>query len=305
MSEELKRLKKSYQNRDRVVRALTEDTALRIAVVQNTRTVQTAQQRHGLSPLAAVFLGRALSGASLLASFLEGEERVSVEAMGNGVVGRVFAEAMQVGEARGYVEHPNASLDFGRENAGLRDGLGIGLLRVSKVLYHHREPVVGVVDLQEGDISTDIANYLIQSEQIRSAVLLDVDIDQDGKVAHSGGLLVQAMPKVDDERVEQVEQNIRELRNLTELWSTGYKPEEVVRMVADSPVNIASSSPIDFFCRCSIDRFKSALVTLGMDELSDMHAKDQRKLVCQYCNERYQLSDEDFDELFESLKTGR
>ena len=294
-------VKKLYTQRDRVVKAMTEDGFFRLAAVRNSKAALSAQERHNLSPLAAVLLGRALAGASLLSSFLKNEERVSLDFSGNGPAGKVFAEALNLGEVRGFVANPSCAIDFSAPDPSLGSGLGIGLLQVSKVLYNHFEPITGVVELLTGDISADIAFYLTQSEQIPTAVVLDVRVDAEGKVEHSGGLIVQAMPNAPENVIQEMVQSIKSVTHLADMIAAGYAPLEILTIVANASLVETADTPIDFFCRCSLDRFKSALATLGVSEVQEMRSENHRELVCRYCNTRYELSDADFDDIINGL----
>jgi molecular chaperone Hsp33 len=294
--------KKLYTQRDRVVKVITEDGFFRLAAVRNTKCAQTAQEKHNLSPLAAVLLGRAMAGASLLSSFLKNEERVMLDFSGNGPAGKVFAEALEVGEVRGYVQNPQCVLDFAAPNVKLSDGLGIGLLRVSKILYNQFEPMVGVVELHASDITTDLAYYLTQSEQIPTAVLLDVSIDAEGKVEQSGGLMVQAMPGASDSAITEMHESLVKVQHLTEMLGGGYTPQEMLKIVSTQALKEIDDTAVDFFCRCSIDRFKAALPALGAEEIKEMQEQEQRELVCRYCNKHYYLSDQDFADILGVLQ---
>ena len=48
-----------------------------------------------------------MSAASLIASGLKGEERIQLIARGKGEVKTVYAEALQLGEVRGYLHREN------------------------------------------------------------------------------------------------------------------------------------------------------------------------------------------------------
>jgi molecular chaperone Hsp33 len=289
--------KKAYRDRDRIVRAMTSDGFFRLAAIKNTKSVQAARQSHGLSPLASVLLGRAMSGASLLASFLKSEERIILEMQGSGPAQRVYAEAVQVGEVRGFVGNPHCMLDFTNPKTQLGDAVGIGVMKVSRILYGNYEPVVGIVDLVQSDVSTDLAYYLQQSEQIPSAVLLDVQLTNDGAIQQSGGLLVQAMPGAPEAAIEAMVESIRNLEKLPELYGDNFSPEEVLQMLASHELKELSNTQVDFFCRCTLDKFKASLITLGAQEIRSMKAENQRELVCRYCGKKYHLSDYDFEEL--------
>jgi molecular chaperone Hsp33 len=294
--------KKLYAQRDRTVKAMTDDGFFRIAATRITTTARTAQEKHGLSPLAAVLLGRAMAGASLMSIFLESEERIILDFSGNGPAEKVYAESLQLGEVRGYVQNPHCVLDFAQPSTSLGSGLGIGLVRVSRILYSQYEPVTGIVELQKGDISTDLAYYLTQSEQIPTALLLDVSINAEGMIEQAGGLMVQAMPGAPEHRLLTMHEGLKNIENLSAMLSSGYSPAEMLNIVSERPLTETADTPVDFFCRCSLDRFKSALATLGTDEVRAMQEENQRELVCRYCNNHYNLADADFDEILSRLQ---
>ncbi len=291
----LAELKQKFRTRDRVVHAMTADGTIRAATVVTTETAQTAQRRHELEAVGAVLLARALSAASMMASFLKGEERVIVEAKGSGFIRTVYAEALQVGEVRGYVEY-NAKAN------GSMSPLGAGILQVRKVLYNKAEPITGIVELSTGNITTDLAHYFWQSEQIPTGVRLDVTLDDAECIGCSAGIIVQALPGASPEVVRSIYDFLRQIGSLCELVKSGYTAEEITRQTLPGDVVIFNTTPVDFFCRCSKERFKEMLLSLGEDEIVHMRADGHNELVCQYCGERYYLSDEDFEELLSLLR---
>lgn len=296
-------LKKMYRTRDVVMRGYSEDGHFRVAIAQSSKLALEAQTRHEVSPEGGVLLARALTAAVLMSSFLKGEERVLVEAQGAGPIKRIYAEAAQVGEVRGYVEEPKASIDFSAPGASLSDLLGIGVLKVTRILYQHYEPTVGIVELAKGDISTDLAYYLSQSEQIPSAVRLDVGVDSEGRIESCAGIIVQAMPGAPQKEIQSVHEALTSMEAPNKLVAMGYMPVDIAKMVLPFPMKEIETTPVDFFCRCSIDRFKDSLVSLGEAEIADMQAMKQNELVCRYCNEHYFLGESDFEELLKRVRS--
>lgn len=290
-------IKKTYQHRDRVVRAMSGNGMFRIAVAKTTETTEQARIKHDLDPLLSYLLGKTLTSSILLSSFLKGEERVIVQAEGTGRVKLIFAEAMQVGEVRGFVVIDESQ----SMPASLSDALSTGFLKVSKILYEKQEPVTGIVELVRGDIASDLSYYFEQSEQIITAVNLGVTINDDGEIVHSGGIIVQAMPGAELSAIVEVQRSLEEMPPIEELLDSGYSPEEILRQAMPFPIEVVNNTPVDFFCRCSLERFMSKLLTLGKEELLSMQTEGQRELVCQYCSSSYELTDEHFSKLINSL----
>ncbi len=293
-------LEKLYRERDRAVRVLSNDGKFRAVGIKNSISALTAQKRHNLPYIAAFLLARSMSAASSLAMFMKGDERIIVEAEGNGPVSHVVAEAIQVGEVRGFVY---LAKDAGeRKIEGISDALGLGLFKVTRYVYNSNEPVQGVIPLQGGDIASDLSYYYHQSEQIPTAVILDVTFDENGWIMQSGGLLVQAMPGANEEDNQKIYDALINVSSIAEYFDKGLTPLDMMKEVLPFEFELVKSSQIDFFCRCSKENFLSKLKTLGLEEIQDMQKVGDNELNCHYCNETYTIEEDDFSNLIAELQ---
>lgn len=293
--------KEVFLKKDRLIRGITADGFFKISVVKSTDVVKLAQEYHNLSLLTTVILGRALTGTLLLASELKGEERIRLQLEGKGPIGTLITEANAIGEARGYVENPTAELDYSKtENLG--DGIGLGVLSFSKTLYNEARPTTGTVELMSGNISDDIAYYLFQSEQIPSAITLDVGIDENGNVTHAGGILIQALPGAPENGIQALEENLKQLLPLSDQFIDDQYIDDLMHKVT-APLKIKELGrvPVHFFCRCTKDRFLSALSMLKIHELNEMTHQTQ-ELVCHYCNKKYMITPPEIRSIIQNLK---
>ncbi len=297
---DIDKLKKQFKERDRVIRVMSKDGFFRAVAIKNTNMAQHAQTKHELDALPAFFLARTLAAAALMSAFLKGEERVSIDIESNGIIKRIFAEAIQVGETRGFVrfdEHADTT-----HITNLGDALGKGKMRVTRTLYNQTEPVTGIIELVNGDIATDLAYFYRQSEQTPSAVLLDVSMDENGKIKQSGGIILQAMPDAPIKSIVDATQRLYELPPLTKFLEEGMNPEELIRQAVDFDFEVIKNSPVDFFCRCTKESFITKLITLGAEEINDMRRTGQNEVVCQYCNGKHLLEDKDFDRMVTEIQ---
>lgn len=294
------KLIEKIKSRDRVVKVLSLDGKFRASAIKNTNAAITAQESHNLPYPAAYILARTLASVSLMSSFLKGEERIQIEIESSGLVKYVFAEALQVGEQRGYITY-DAGLTT-KKIKSVSDILHLGLMKVVRILYNLNEPLVSIIDLKKGDIATDLAYYFAQSEQTPSAVILDTDFDKKGKITQSGGLIIQALPGAKKKDIEKVYEKLKDIKPITEYFNEGLTPDKVLKQILLFNFNIMSSTPVDFFCRCSKEGFMEKLLTLGSSEIEEMQASKKNELVCHYCNKKYELEDSDFAKIIEEIK---
>jgi molecular chaperone Hsp33 len=295
-------LKADFLFRDRLIRGISEDKTFKITVVKTTDVVKDAQRRHELSLTSAVMLGRALTGALLMASSLKGEERFTIRFEGDGPLQFVFAEANAVGAVRGYVGKPHTELDYTKPGTQLSDALGKGTLSSSKTLYNEARPVTGTVELEKGDIVTDLAHYLVQSEQIPSALILDIGVDEKGQLTHSGGILVQALPDAPEHDLEKIEVTLAQLPLLSDLFGRGDYIDSIMHQaMIPFKARELSRMLVDFFCPCTEEGFVRALSMLDVAELAQMQDQEQH-LVCHYCNKNYVIPAEKVNAIYISQK---
>lgn len=286
-----------FQFKDRIIKGITSDGHFKIAVVKTTDVVREAAERHQLSLLAKVVLGKAMTATMLLASELKKEERIQLRMDGNGPLKSVIAEANSLGEVRGYVADPTAELDYTSKGVSLGDGIGLGVLSLTKVLYNEAEPRTSAIEIVNGDVTTDVARYLAQSEQIPSAVLLDVGIDEEGIITQAGGLLLQRLPDAPEGQIDMLQERLASFPPIDQLLADGQYIDEIMKKSV-SPIEVKelNRQPVDFFCRCSRERFLDALSMLNINDLKEMEGESQ-EIVCHYCNNREEISKEDIAKL--------
>lgn len=286
-----------FKFNDRIIKGISVDGHFKVSVIKSTELVREAVDRHGLSLLSSVLLGRTLTAAALLASDLKGEERIQLRFEGNGPVGMVLAEANQVGEVRGYVRNPEAALPEEALDRGLGGGIGLGLLNVTRTLYNESEPRLSTIELMEGDITRDLAFFLAQSEQIPSAVMLDVTIAEDGTVEHAGGLLLQRLPGADDQVIASLQEHLSTFETVPAQLAAGRYIDEIMERATEGfAVRELTRRPVHFFCRCSRERFLRGLSMLPLNELKELGGESQ-ELVCHYCGNRETVSPEEIESL--------
>lgn len=269
---------------------------VRIYAITTKNLVQEAADRHHTSHLATAALGRAMSGALMLAATMKDGERILLKLKGDGPLGEVVAEA-QGTSVRGYVGEPDVFMPLKNGKLDIGGALGQGTITLTRYLQNG-ESFTGHAELADGEIATDITNYLYMSEQTPSSVALGVLVDKDGKVLAAGGYFIQAMPGCDEEVLEKLGNNVAVTPYVTQLLELGYMPEKIIEVLARGlEFDIKESMPVKFSCGCSKDKILNMLAALSKDDIDYLTEQPDTEVHCQYCNKVYHFSSEELKQL--------
>ena len=290
---------------DKLVNGIAADGKIRLIATITNETVAEAIRRHQTSPTASAALGRVLTGCLMLAATQKEFDRLTVKIEAQGEIGGIITEATPDGRVRGYVRNPSATAPH-KEN-GKFDVSGIigegtfSVIRESGFKVGlHRDPYVGSVPLVSGEIAEDFAYYLANSEQIPSAVMLGVLLQNTKPfVTASGGVMIQILPDANEHLVTMIEDTVRHAPHLTSVIKDGAAPEDLLKLaLGEVDFEILGEKEVAFECNCSRERALSMVSSLGQTEVRDMLEKDKGAVMdCGFCNEKYELSEQDLQSI--------
>jgi len=239
-----------------------------------------------------------------MGALLKSGQRVALKFEGNGPLKKIVVEADSNGLVRGYEGIPTVNLPPRGRKLDVAGALGKeGLLTVTKDL-RMKEPYTGIVQLYSGEIAEDLTFYLVESEQIPSAVGLGVFVEPDGNVAAAGGFLIQSLPPANEELIDKLAGHIRKLPPITELLRSGKTPEDLLALIfADIPYATLEKYALALRCSCSRERVEKALITLGREELTSFLEQPAEIAVsCEFCHENYVFGREALERLVEEIQ---
>ena len=291
---------------DTLTKALAYDKQIRIYACVTTELVSEAQKRHDLWPSSSAALGRTMT-ASLLTAVLK-EENVTVKINGGGPIKDIVVEATKYGTVRGYVGDPYQFYqynDSGKINVSYAVG-NDGLLEVKTLI--NNEVFTSSAPLQTGEIADDFTYYFASSEQIPSSVGLGVLVNDDNSVLASGGFIIQVLPSCPDEVISELENKLKNLKEVSTMVKEGYTPEDIIKEIAgeNNYEILDTNMPLKWYCRCSKDNFRRGLKMLKINDLNEMIDENKDiETVCNFCNTKYIFTVEELKEILEEKQNNK
>ncbi|WP_309091484.1 Hsp33 family molecular chaperone HslO [Domibacillus sp.] len=285
---------------DYLVKALAFNGQVRAYAVDTTKLVGEAQRRHASWPTASAALGRTMTAGVMMGAMMKGEEKITLKVEGNGEAGPILVDSDAKGNVRGYITRPQTHFDLNEQGKlDVRRAVGTeGMLTVVKDLGL-RENFSGQTPIVSGELGEDFTYYFAVSEQVPSSVGVGVLVNPDNTILAAGGFIVQLLPNTDDATVTILEERITTMEPISKLIERGLTPEQIlIYILGEENVKFLETMPVQFNCKCSKERFGNAIISLGREEIQEMINEDHgAEAQCHFCNEKYQFSEEELEQL--------
>ena len=289
---------------DKILRIIEKNGAFRAFVADTRDIVNDAVKIHNLTPTAAAAMGRTLTAASIMGIDLKDKnETLSVQIDGDGPIEGIVTVSDFHGNVRGYVGNSSVDLPLKNNKLDVSGAVGNGHLTVVRNMQL-KEPYIGRIDLQTGEIAEDIAYYYMTSQQIPSVVALGVLVDVDYTVKAAGGYVIQLLPGAGDEIISKLEANVYTLETVTEMLSRGMTVQQIAHdLLLGFDYQILEEMSPKYKCTCSRERMEKALISLGEKELNSIITQDGKaELNCRFCDKHYLFNKCELENLLKSAK---
>lgn len=262
---------------------------LRWTAVELRGVVEEARTRLDLAPLPTVAFGRCAAAASMLLRLSSKSPiKLDLDARGDGPLARVLIEVGLEGDLRGLVGSRRACGADGDRDLRVGPALGQGVLRIGRhgvagTSYHSH------VELVSGEIGADVAHFLAQSEQRRSAVLLGVLLDRDG-VSAAGGAILEALPDAGPRTVEKLEDKIGRLGSVSRRIEEAGIEGLLAEVLSDLKPETLDTQELRYRCPYDRHRLASQLAALSREDIQELAEADGTlDAKCSFCGEVYNL----------------
>lgn len=291
--------------KDYQIRAIAAGGYVRAFAATTKNTVEYARDRHNLSPVASAALGRLLTAGAMMGSMLKGEKDIiTLQINCGGPIGGLTVTGDMTGRVKGYVNNPSVMLPATPEGKlDVGGALGVGILSVIKDMGL-KDPYIGQIPLQTGEIAEDLTYYFASSEQIPSGVGLGVLMNKDNTVKHAGGFIIQVMPDVSDEVLSALETALKEVPPVSKMLDKGYTPEDILeRLLGNMDLQITDKQDVEFYCNCSREKVEKVILSMGEKEIKSMIDEGEPTRVnCHFCNKDYIFTPQELEKLLSVSK---
>jgi molecular chaperone Hsp33 len=278
--------------RDHVVRGLYPASGLRAVFARVGDTARMSRALHGLYPTAAHLFAEAMAAGLLVAALQKGRARVNLQIECDGPARGLLVDASPEGEVRGYARSPAVHFP-GDPRRGARAALGgSGFLSVIRDLGGG-QLYRGSVELGEMDIAGDLRRYFAESEQVDTALDIQLASSPGEPISDAAGLLVQKLPDGDPGALEAARERISAGALAAEL-AAGASAQQALRAVAGEGFELLADQEVAYVCGCSQERARAAVAVLGRDGVAEILSSERQAVVsCEFCRQRYLVTEEE------------
>ena len=289
---------------DKIVKATAKNDMVRIIAGITTNLVNEGTKIHDTTPVVSAAFGRMLTAGALIGSTLKSEKEITtLKINGGGEINGITVTAHNDCTVKGVIGNPYVDRPLnekGKLDVGGAVGTN-GMLYVIKDLGL-KDPYIGQVKIQTGEIAEDFAYYFTVSEQTPSAVSLGVLVDKDLSIKASGGFIVQMLPGADELLADLITYRLQEIPPITTLISEGKTIEEILEFIFEGmDLKILEDIKPEYKCDCSMERVEKALISIGKDDLQELYNDGKsEEIVCNFCNKKYEFTNEHIGELLNS-----
>ncbi len=252
-----------------------------LSVLDTRELVNDAINIHNLSDGAAKTLGGLLTAAAYMAGCLKSERgAVSITVKSGDGSATASVSGDKAGHIRGYID--GESLKGGTMTVIKEDGFF--------------RPFTGICTLKSDDVSENLMSYFQMSEQIDTAIYIDVKVEN-GVCLYAGGVVMQAMPNASEESLRGSEDKMQCVAR----YGVSEGADRVLEkyfsdVTGDTRVYLTFP---EYKCNCSRAKIERVITSLGKSEAMKIVAEQGKISVhCHYCNSDYEFAGEEIASLF-------
>ena len=283
---------------------LTRGQAVRLQ-----KTLDTIISQHNYPEPIGILIAQSALLTALLASIIKFDSVFTLQIQGSGPVSMLAVDMTADGKMRGYSRFDESAVNKAYEDIQEKNADFVPAFFKEGTLSFHVETndqsYQGITALDQPTLADCVLAYFRQSEQIATALKIEVDPpSQTGKGWIGSALMLQRLP-VDKKFSESFQEN-----EIDDLWETAVillhsatKKEMLdeklslekllYRLYHTNNLHFFIQKAIQFGCRCSKDKVIKMLRNFSEQDRQEMIIDGKIKVDCQFCGKSYTLTPED------------
>ncbi len=272
-----------------------EGLDIAVTYTDSFEIVNKAVVLHDCDPAAAHLLGRCMTAAIMTASLLPEKQRINVSWRYPGSLKTIVVDAGQDGATRGMISPSH--LGSAADNQALYGDIGsIQVVRTErgKVLNSGTTPV------SLHDPVSDLAYYFSISDQVETALraVIALKPDVESPVSLSHGIMMQALPGCDLERLDRIRNRMQSESFLRDIESE-LSPRDIQSSLEGLAQEeeallgvVLEEAPAPYFsCNCSQEKMVAVMRSIPIpDRMAMVKKGEDIRIRCQFCAQLYTLS---------------
>ncbi len=280
---------------------MIHDAPVRGRIVRLEDAVDTIVARHRYPPVVGELLAETLVVAAMLASNLKTEGVLTIQMQSKGPVRLLVVDAAHGGNLRGY-----AGFDAERLSDEPRQPLPRlfedGCLAITLDPGEGGQRYQGVVPLEGGSITETVQHYFTQSQQLQARFHVAIGTrEEPGKERPqwiASGIYIERMPEDIGEQPGDAWMRVQALLNTlsdAELLDSQLPLHDVLyRLFHEDGVWVYDPVELNAACRCSRAKIAETLQSMPPPSREEMAEDGTIEARCQFCNQAYRFTLEDF-----------
>ena len=115
--------------------------------------------------------------------------------------------------------------------------------------------------------------------------------------------LNEKLPGASEETIVEIERRINEMPLVSKLIDQQEEPIDLLnRLLGKENIKVLEELPVEFHCPCTRERFSAGLLSIGVEDLQHLIDEDHgAEIVCHFCGEKYQFSEDDLNDLITEI----
>lgn len=283
--------------KDRIIRATGKKTPFRLIVADMTATMNEIGKQHNAQGYALKLMAENTIASLFLSSGLKYAGTVSYTTQFAGDITSIQSDSTPMGLVRSMIRQPELQKLKANEPA-----LAPQAIKVVKLNEHGKRVHESIIEAPSVSMGQNLATYLLQSEQVRSAVGIEARFNEadPSKLDYAAGFYIEAFPDLEEKDINLIEVIVLNLPKFPEMYKPeGFDLDELLDQLR-GPYDIDIVKEIDPkpFCPCSEERMLNSLATLPLKDLNDL-ASDGKPLeiTCDFCRSKYTITTDDLKKI--------